>query len=136
MSPQDMPFDGKRMVFGGFETASGTSDVFAIIQKLSTALKSGEDVDAASAEALDGLDASIAQIASTRASVGARGARLELEADRLTEVGENREAIRSEIEEVDLPTTIAELQKTLTVLQATQSSFTKLSNLSLFNYIS
>ena len=31
--------------------------------------------------------------------------------------------------------TITELQKTLTVLQATQASFSKLTQLSLFNYL-
>ncbi|MBL7344927.1 hypothetical protein, partial [Escherichia coli] len=58
-----------------------------------------------------------------------------LQADRLTSVAETREATRSGIEDTDIPTAVASLQKTLTVLQATQASFSKLTSVSLFDYI-
>ena len=45
------------------------------------------------------------------------------------------EAARSAIEDVDVSQAITDLQKTMTVLQATQASFSKLSGLSLFNYL-
>lgn len=114
---------------------SADADMFAVIGNLADALNNGGDAKAAASTALGGLKASLDQIALGRASVGARGARLDLEADRLTQVAETREATRSGIEDTDIPTAIANLQKTLTVLQATQASFSKLTSVSLFDYI-
>jgi len=111
------------------------ADMFAVLGSLSAALKSGTDVQAAGAAALDGINASLDTVALARASVGARGARLDLQADRLTDVAETRETTRSGIEDTDIPTAVANLQKTLTVLQATQASFTKLTSVSLFDYL-
>lgn len=111
------------------------ADMFAILGSLSDALKSGTNVQAAGAAALDGINASLDTVALARASVGARGARLDLQADRLTEVAETRETTRSGIEDTDIPTAVANLQKTLTVLQATQASFSKLTSVSLFDYL-
>ena len=112
-----------------------TTNMFKVIGDLAAARKSGADGAAASSDALAGIKASLGGIAGARASFGARGARLELEADRLADVALDREAMRSDLEDVDVETTIVELQKTLTVLQATQASFTKLSSLSLFDYL-
>jgi len=47
----------------------------------------------------------------------------------------SREETRTAIEDTDIPTAVAELQKTLTVLQATQASFSKLTGMSLFDYL-
>lgn len=41
----------------------------------------------------------------------------------------------SEIEDTDISTAVIDLQKMSTALQATQASFTKLSALSLFDYL-
>lgn len=120
--------------FGGIPTASGASNMFAILTAFAAALQpdagpSGIDT------AMTDLDAALGQIGTTRASVGARAFRMDLEADRLVDVDVTREAARSGIEDADTATSIAELQKTLTILQATQASFTKLSGLSLFDYL-
>ena len=48
---------------------------------------------------------------------------------------DDREAKRSGLEDTDITTTVVELQKTMTILSATQASFTKLSALSLFDYL-
>ena len=64
-----------------------------------------------------------------------RAARVDLEATRLTDVGADREASRSALEDTDIASTYLELQKTMTVLSATQASFSKLSALSLFSYL-
>lgn len=114
---------------------SDQADMFAILGNLAYALSSGTDVKAAAGSALTGINASLDQVSLARASVGARGARLDLAADRLTEVAETRETTRSGIEDTDIPTAVANLQKTLTVLQATQASFTKLTSVSLFDYL-
>jgi flagellar hook-associated protein 3 FlgL len=70
-----------------------------------------------------------------RGSVGARSARLDLVSDQLTDTAANREIDRSALEDTDVTEAITELQKTMTILSATQASFTKLSQLSLFDYL-
>lgn len=111
------------------------SDVFAILGSLADALKSGTDVKAAAGAALDGINASLSNVTLARATIGARGARLDLKADQLTATAETRETTRSGIEDTDIASTTVELQKALTVLSATQSTFTKLTSLSLFDYL-
>lgn len=113
------------------QTAAGPSDIFAVLKSVSEALRTGGDVTSGIAD----VKASLGTIADARASIGARGARLELEGQRLEDVAVEREDARASIEDADPATTIMELQKTLTVLQATQASFSKLSSLSLFDYI-
>ena len=46
-----------------------------------------------------------------------------------------RESDRTELEDTDLSAAITELQKQMTILSATQASFSKLSSLSLFAYL-
>src|SRR3546814_18977604 len=60
-----------------------------------------------------------------RASIGARGARLDLEQTRAADAGAAREIDRSAIEDTDITAAITELQKKMTNQQATQASFTK-----------
>ena len=115
--------------------SSGGNDIFAVLATLSSALAGGGDASGAAGDALEGIKATADQVSLARASVGARAARLDLDAERLVDAGESREIARSAIDDTDIPTAVAELQKTLTVLQATQASFTKLSSLSLFDYL-
>ncbi|MDG2533720.1 flagellin [Sphingomonas sp. HITSZ_GF] len=111
------------------------ADMFAIIGDLADALKSGTDVKAAAGTALTGINASLDQVTLARATIGARGARLDLKSEQMTAVAETRETMRSGIEDTDIASATIELQKALTVLSATQSTFTKLTSLSLFNYL-
>jgi flagellar hook-associated protein 3 FlgL len=127
--------DTAARVFGGVQTANGTTDAFAIISKLAAAIDAGGNVSSAVSEATDGINASLTQVGTVRGSVGARAARLELVSDQLTDTAANREIDRSALEDTDVTATITELQKTMTILSATQASFTKLSQLSLFDYL-
>lgn len=120
--------------FGGIAGANGATDMFAILNAFAAALQPGAEPGGVET-AMDDLDAALDQIGTTRASVGARGFRMDLEAERLVDIGTSREATRVGIEEVDTSAAIAELQKTLTILQATQASFTKLTGMSLFDYL-
>lgn len=115
--------------------ASGSDDMFAVLATFVAALNGGGDAKAASDNALAGVQTTLDNVSLGRASIGARAARLELEAERLTETGEAREASRSKLEDTDVATAVTELQKTLTILQATQASFTKLTSMSLFDYL-
>ncbi|MHA6718388.1 flagellar hook-associated protein FlgL [Sphingomonas sp. RS6] len=131
--------DGDAMqtnVSGAQLFASGDGDVFALLATLSDALRQGgDDAATAAGDALDGLSTTLDNVAAGRASLGARGARLDLAAAQITDANTARETERSAIEDTDVTTAITELQRTMTVLQATQSSFTKLSSLTLFDYI-
>jgi len=122
-------------VSGAQAFAAGTGDMFSVLADLSAALKAGGDISQAASDGLAGIDATLDSVAAARASVGARAARLDLSADHLVDAGEARESERSGLEDTDIPTAITQLQKTLTVLQATQASFTKLSSMSLFDYL-
>jgi flagellar hook-associated protein 3 FlgL len=127
--------DSAGHVFGGIQTASGTSDVFAIISKFTAALDAGGSVTAAASEAGTSLQAALTQVTGVHGSVGARETRLDLTAAQLKTTATDREADRSAIEDTDISTAVIDLQKMSTALQATQASFTKLSALSLFDYL-
>lgn len=93
------------------------------------------DVAASSATAITKIGSAISNVAAQQGSVGARAARVELFEGAATDAAVVVEAQRSAVEDADLTTTIADLQKTMTILQATQASFSKLSQLSLYDYL-
>ncbi|MES2986749.1 MAG: flagellar hook-associated protein FlgL [Pseudomonadota bacterium] len=114
---------------------TGASDMFKVLGDLSAALRAGGDVSTATGDALTAIKTRLDDVGAGRAMAGARAARLELDADRLAEVAGDREVTRASIEDTDIASAVTELQKTLTVLQATQASFTKLTAMSLFDYL-
>lgn len=117
----------------GFTGAGGPTDALAAVQALVAAL-AGNDVSAISA-GVEELKLAGDQAAAMQASLGARGARIDLAQAQLERAATDREAARSALEDADIVATATELQKTLTVLQATQASFGKLSGMSLFDYL-
>lgn len=132
--------DNGQRLFGNIPTAGGPSDVFAIVADLAAALTPGGSPDpaarqAAVGEAIDALNAASVQIVTGRASIGARAARLEIEAERLTRARSENEIERGAIEGVNVEAAITELQKTMLTLQAAQASFARLTQLSVFDYI-
>ena len=128
--------DSAQRVFGNLPDGSGgTTDVFAVLSSLISALNAGGNVSAATGAAADGLKAAVTQVSNVQGSVGARAARLDIVASQATDAAAARETDRVGLEDTDISTAITELQKTMTVLQATQASFTKLGQLSLFDYL-
>ena len=115
-------------------TGSGT-DILAALAAFSTALKAGGDVGAATDSAIDDIAGASDQVSAVQASLGARASRIELTQAQLTSAGVDRESVQTSIENTDITAAITELQKTMTILSATQASFTKLSQLSLFDYL-
>ena len=130
---------GQSVVPGENATAvlglSGGRNAIDMLAALATALKAGGDTSAALGGALTDLSTATTQVSDVQASLGARGARLDLVSAQLTSAATNRETRRSALEDTDVTQAITDLQKTMTVLQATQASFTKLSSLSLFDYL-
>lgn len=112
----------------------GGKDALSILSALATSLQSastGEDARAV----IDDLSAASDQVTAMQASIGARAARVDMIAAQAKDADADRKATSAEIDGFDYPTAIMELQKTMTILQATQASFSKLSSLSLFDYL-
>jgi flagellar hook-associated protein 3 FlgL len=114
---------------------SGGGNILADISALSTALRGTGDVSAIAGATGDKLTASNNQVAGVQGSLGARAQRVDIESSRMTAIATDREVTRQSIEDTDVTQAITDLQKTMTILSATQASFTKLAGLSLFNYL-
>lgn len=132
--------DSGPRLFEGLEVGGAASDMFRVVGDLAKALTPGGTADAAAlkqalANGLEGLGKAVEKINAGRASVGARAARLDIEAERLAKAKIDTEIERSGIEGVDVQTAVIEMQKAMLALQATQASFSKLTQLSLFDYI-
>lgn len=111
---------------------SDSGDIASVLTGMIDALNNGDALPDGSADALSKI---ADQTTAAQSSLGARAARVDLVAAQQTNAATDREAARSSLEDVDVSQAITDLQKTMTVLQATQSSFSKLSNLSLFDYL-
>lgn len=116
-------------------TIPGGKDTLSVLTKLAAALTSGAPLTTEVKDALGDLNAGNDQISTVAASVGARAARVELQQNLLQSNNTDRAALRSKVEDTDVTAAITELQKTMSVLSATQASFSKLSSLSLFDYL-
>ena len=128
--------DSAARVFGNIPASGGgTTDVFAVLSSLITALNTGGDISTAVATGADGLKGATAQVGNVQGAVGARAARLDIVSSQATDAAAARETDRTALEDVDASTAIVQLQKTMTILSATQASFTKLGQLSLFDYL-
>ena len=114
---------------------SGAGDTLAILSQLASALQAGDPTGDSARTALDKVNAATDQVSVVQASVGARGARIDLQQALQESSSADQAELRSSLEDTDLTSAAAEFAKTMTILNATQSSFSKLSQLSLFSYL-
>jgi len=122
--------------FVSFDNGGGTTDLFAVMKTLSDALQNAPAGSSADASAsLGNLDDALDALTRTQTIVGTRLAWIETVQDRQVAKAENRASETADIGGVDLAGTIAELQQKLTVLEASQAGFSRLSSLSLFKSI-
>ena len=108
-------------------------DALESVRALGLALRSGDAGQWASAG--DAALVGEARIGQALASVGGRGARLDLLDAAAEAQGLERAAGRSAIADTDVTQTIAQMQQLLTTLQATQATYSRVSQLSLFDYL-
>ena len=113
----------------------GGDNTLAMLSRLAAALNTGGDVSTTVAASLDDLGDAVRQTADVQASIGARGARVDLQQQLLTTANTDRSELRGKLEQVDITQAIVELQQMMTALSASQASFSKLSSLSLFDYL-
>ena len=127
------PSESAERIFGGL--AGG--NVFAVLSNFATALETpgAAATTAASSATIDGINAGLDQVNAARGSIGARAARLEIESARLETADTARETERSALQDTDITRTIIDLQRTSTILEATQASLSRLSQLSLFDFL-
>ncbi|MCK0129433.1 flagellar biosynthesis protein FlgL [Erythrobacter sp. F6033] len=116
-----------------FSAGGAPTNTFALVDGLAAALRGGAaDPTAAAQAALEGLDVALESATRNQAVLGTRLAWVEVvqqnQADRSISVAEQR----SEVGDTDIASAIAQLQQTLTALEASQASFARVSSLSLF----
>ncbi|MBB4618088.1 flagellar hook-associated protein 3 [Sphingomonas abaci] len=117
-----------------FTQADGT-DTLKMLSDLAAALQDNATDGTAANAALDKISAATDQVSLVQASIGARSARVELQQSLATTANTDRDDLRSKLEDTDVTSAVIELQQLMTALSATQASFTKLSGLSLFDYL-
>ncbi|UAB78731.1 flagellar biosynthesis protein FlgL [Erythrobacter sp. SCSIO 43205] len=116
-----------------FDVAGTPTSSFEVFSTLADELRTGTDPQAAAQTALSGLDEALNAANRNQTIVGTRAAWVEaIEGDqaiRSINIAEKR----SEIGDTNLADVIVRLQQTLTALEASQTTFTRVSNLTLFN---
>ena len=118
------------------DPAGNPTDLMSVIKNLSDALSSGAASTASTASAAlgslaNGLDA----ITTAQTVVGSRLNWIDLSTDRQQTMSEARSSEQADIGTPDLGSALARLQQLSVVLQASQASFSKLANLSIFDVL-
>jgi len=120
--------------FLNFSVNGQPTDLMATIKSLADALQGGvPDPAAAARGALDALSSGLDAVTTGQTVIGTRLAWLDFTSERRTNMDEARAAEEADVGGIDLANSIASLQEMMVVLEASQASFTKLSQLSLFN---
>ncbi|WP_068078128.1 flagellin N-terminal helical domain-containing protein [Novosphingobium lentum] len=118
-------------------TAGGTStDLMKVVKTLADALKAGGTAAPAAAKnALGSLQTALDSVTTSQTVVGSRLAWIDQTTQHRQVVSEARSSQQSTLGGTDIASTVAQLQQTMLVLQASQASFAKLSSLSLFDVL-
>ncbi|MFN4134588.1 MAG: flagellar biosynthesis protein FlgL [Novosphingobium sp.] len=118
-----------------FASGGASLDLLAVTKDLADALQGGTGGAAAASAALaalgDGLDA----VTTAQTVIGARLNWINLNTERRTALADLRLSEKNDVGASDLTESIARLQSTMLVLEASQASFAKLANLSLFSVL-
>ena len=119
-----------------FDTANGATDLFAVLGNFAAALSAGGDAAAqASSAVLSDLDAGLEKVTTAQTVIGSRLNWVDLMSER-REINSERVADeRTQVGGADIAVATSRLQETLTVLEASQASFVRLANLSLFSML-
>ncbi len=119
-----------------FTHSGASTDVFAYIAQLSADLRgAAADPAAAARDAAIGFETALDTMSRSQTVLGARLAWIDTVQFGAVARDEARAQEQSELGDVDLAEAITQLQQTLTVLEASQASFARLSSLSLFDLI-
>lgn len=119
-----------------FNVDGTATNLLTVVKDLAVALSGGAgDPVQAAKDALPGIAAAVDNISTNQTVVGARLVWLDFVADRQTNLGELRAEEEQATGGVDIAETMTRLTEAMTVLQASQAGFTRLSSLSLFDLL-
>lgn len=122
--------------FLNFQVGGVNTDLLATVKTLADALQGGvADPAGAARSGLEALAAGLDSVTTAQTVVGTRLAWIDLVAERRTTTAEFRADEQKEVGGIDLASSVARLQEMMTVLEASQASFSRLSQLSLFNQL-
>jgi flagellar hook-associated protein 3 FlgL len=118
------------------DSSGATTNVIDVIGTLATTLQAGgstaqSDASAALTSISDGLDA----VTAAQTVVGSRESWITLNSQNQTAFGTARATEESNVGDTDMSTAAIKLQELSTALQASQSTFVRLSSMSLFSVI-
>lgn len=120
--------------FLNFNHAGSATDIFAVLGDLATALQGGAaDPAGAANSAQEALNTGLVKINTTQTVIGSRMNWVDLNVARNERQGELRTDEVAAKGGVDAATAITQMQQIMTVLEASQASFVKLSSMSLFD---
>ena len=113
-----------------------------VVSDLRKALESGDNttegayrVRDSGAVALSNLDTAYSQVDSVRGKIGARLNTIESTSSFIADVSLVNKSVQSDLQDLDYAEALSRYSLQNTVLQATQQSFVKVAQLSLFNYL-
>lgn len=140
---QTLSFDGVEFNLNGLPNDGDTftlapsvnESVFTTIKNLVTALESGENVTEGIQRARSQLDQVIDNVMNTRTKLGLGLNELDHLNDTGTEFDLQFKQSLSKLRDTDYAEAVSDLMQQQTSLQAAQASFSKISSMSLFNYI-
>lgn len=118
-----------------FKSGNATVDLLAVTKDLADALKSGAGGATAASNTLTALNDGLNAITTAQTVVGSRLSWIDLNTERRTSLSEMRLTEKTDVGGADLTESIAKLQNTMLVLEASQASFSRLANLSLFSVL-
>ena len=119
-----------------FSVNGGATDLFAVLGNLAAALQGGlSDPQGAANDALTALGSGLDKVTTTQTVVGTRMNWVDANLDRHTRQGETRATEEKNVGGVDPASALTEMQQIMTILEASQASFVKLANMSLFDMI-
>ena len=125
--------------FLNYTSGGSATDLLAFVKTLGDALQAGGSPGVSAAQtaqnALQGLNDGIESITTAQTLVGARLGWIATTQNMQTQMAQSRSSQESSIGGTDISSAISQLQQTMTVLQASQSSFVKLANLNLFSLL-
>jgi flagellar hook-associated protein 3 FlgL len=123
-------------------STAGRTDAFAAIQAIIDALGQPQSNDASRAQfatamaaAIKQVDVNIGHFGTVRAEVGARLSALEQSENARADYETALQKTLSQVQDLDYATALTKMNQQMTALQATQQSYSKIAQLSLFNYL-
>lgn len=124
--------------FLDYQSGGASKNLLTTVKSLADALQnpsSSAAAVAAAKNALDDLGAATASVSASQTVVGARLDWITTTTNMQTQTAAQRATREADVGGTDLAATIAKLSQQMTVLQAAQSSFVKVANLSLFSML-